>query len=77
MRASDKIHVLFNDEIKYESTCSEYLLSPVGGFDRNSLINTLGQSLRLRFRDALQLNTNECLIPSEFRNKLRLVLLRY
>jgi hypothetical protein len=77
MRASDKIHVLFNDEIKYESTCSEYLLSPVGGFDRNSLINTVGQSLRLRFRDALQLNTNECLIPSEFRNKLKLVLLRY
>lgn len=77
MKTPDKIHVLFNDEIKYESTCSEYLLTPVGAFDRNSLINTVGQSLRLRFRDALQINTNECLIPSEFRNKLKLVLLRY
>ena len=30
-----------------------------------------------RFRDAMQLNANECLVPSEFRNKLRLVLLKF
>ncbi len=74
---SDKLRFLFNDEIKYENTCSEYVLNPLGEFDRNSLLTTVNQSLRLRFRDALQLNSGECLIPSEFRNKLRLVLLRW
>lgn len=77
VRGSDKLRVLFNDEIKYENTCSEYVISPDGDFDRNSLVNTLGQNLRLRFRDALQISAGECLIPSEFRNKLRLVLLRF
>jgi hypothetical protein len=33
--------------------------------------------LRLRFRDAIQLSSTETLVPSEFRNKLRLVLIRY
>ncbi len=77
VRGSDRLRVLFNDEIKYENTCSEYVIAPDGDFDRNSLANTLGQNLRLRFRDALQLSTGECLIPSEFRNKLKLVLLRF
>lgn len=77
VRNPDKLHFLFNDEIKYENTCSEYILSPLGGFDRNSLLSTFGQNLRLRFRDGLQLNASECLIPSEYRNKLRLVLLKF
>lgn len=77
VRAPDRLHFLFNDEIKYENTCSEYVVNPLGEFDRNSLMNTFGQNLRLRFRDALQLNANECLVPSEFRNKLRLVLLKF
>ncbi len=75
--APDRLHFLFNDEVKYENTCSEYVVSPLGEFDRNSLLNTYGQNLRLRFRDALQLNANECVVPSEFRNKLRLVLVRF
>lgn len=77
LRSSDALRFLFNDEIKYENTCSEYVISPLGDFDRNNLLNTEGQNLRLRFRDALQISTSECLVPSEFRNKLRLVLLQY
>ncbi|MCS7037381.1 MAG: hypothetical protein RMJ33_07550 [Saprospiraceae bacterium] len=77
LRAPDRIHFLFNDEVKYENTCSEYIVTPLGEFDRNSLLNTYGQNLRLRFRDALQLNANECVVPSEFRNKLRLVLIKF
>lgn len=77
VRNSDKLRLLFNDEIKYENTCSEYVLSPAGDFDRNSLLTTDGQNLRLRFRDALQVSAGECLVPSEFRNKLKLVLLRF
>jgi hypothetical protein len=37
----------------------------------------VNQSLRLRFRDAIQLSATETLVPSEFRNKLRLVLIRF
>jgi len=77
MLAPNVLRFLFNDEIKYENTCSEYLVTPTGDFDRNSVMNTFGQSLRLRFRDAMQLNANECLVPSEFRNRLRLVLLKF
>lgn len=77
MRNPDKMRLFFNDEIKYENTCSEYVLSAAGQFDRNSLLNTLNQNLRLRFRDALQLNASECLVPSEFRGRLKLVLLRF
>jgi len=76
-RNADKLRFMFNDEIKYENTCSEYVISPAGDFDRNSLANTVGQNLRLRFRDALQISASECLIPSEFRNKLKIVLLRF
>jgi len=77
LRSKDKLRVLFNDEIKYENTCSEYTISPVGDFDRNGLINTTGQDLRLRFRDGMQISATECLVPSEFRNKLKLVLLKF
>jgi hypothetical protein len=76
-RKAENLHFLFNDEIKYENTCSEYILSPTGSFDRNGLLNTVNQSLRLRFRDAIQLSATETLVPSEFRNKLRLVLIRF
>jgi hypothetical protein len=76
MRTADKMRFFFNDEIKYENTCSEYVINPAGAFDRNSLLNTINQNLRLRFRDALQLNASECVVPSEYRGRLRLVLLR-
>jgi hypothetical protein len=76
-RGTEQLRFLFNDEIKYENTCSEYNVSAVGRYDRNSLLNTLDQNLRLRFRDGVQISASECLIPSEFRNKLRLVLIRY
>ncbi len=77
LRTADQLRFLFNDEIKYENTCSEYVLSPLGDFDRNSLLTTANQNLRLRFRDAMQISASECLVPSEFRNKLKLVLLRF
>ena len=76
LRSFDRLHFMFNDEIKYENTCSEYTLDPTGSFDRNSLLNTFSKSLRLRFRDGIQISDNECIVPSEFRNKLRLVLLQ-
>ena len=74
LKTSDRLHFLFNDEIRFENTCSEYLIDPLGHFDRNSLLNTADQGLRLRFRDGLQISAGEVLVPSEFKGKLRLVL---
>jgi hypothetical protein len=72
-RGREHMFFLFNDEIRFENSCSAYELAANGNFDRNSLFNTLNKNLRLRFRDGLQVSANECLIPSEYRGKLKLV----
>jgi hypothetical protein len=76
-KGRESLQFLFNDEIRYENSCSTYEVSANGAFDRNSLLNTLNQNLRMRFRDGLQLSANECLIPSEYRSKLKLVSIRF
>lgn len=77
MRSPKQLHFLFNDEIRYENTCSEYVVLPNGKFDRNSLLSTVNKGLRIRFRDGVQISANECLIPSENRSKLRLVSIQW
>lgn len=77
MRSPKQLHFLFNDEIRYENTCSEYIVLPNGTFDRNSLLSTVNKGLRIRFRDGIQMSANECLIPSENRSKLRLISIQW
>lgn len=72
-----RLRFLFNDEIRFENTVSEYVLDGRGEFDRNSLFHTRDLQLKLRFRDGVQVAANEVVIPSERRNKLRLVTLTY
>ncbi len=72
-KGRERLLFLFNDEIRFENSCSGYELGANGTYDRNSLFNTLHQNLRLRFRDGIQISANECLIPSEYRGKLKLV----
>ena len=71
------LRLLFNDEIKYENTVSEYVLAGNGEFTRNSVMSTENQKLRLRFQAALQVSANEVLVPSESRNRLKIVRVRY
>ncbi|NJC27358.1 hypothetical protein [Neolewinella antarctica] len=71
------LRFLFNDEIRFENTVSEYVVNGRGEFDRNSLFNTRDLNLRLRFRDGVQVAGNEVIMPSEHRNKLRLVKMTY
>jgi hypothetical protein len=71
------LRILFNDEIKYENTVSEYVLNGLGEYNRNSLFSTTNLDLRLRFRDAVQIAGNALVIPSERRNRLKLVRLTY
>jgi hypothetical protein len=71
-RSPEKLHLLFNDEIKYENTVSEYLLRGDGKSERKSILSTENQKIRLRFKDALQVSANRIIIPSERRGRLRL-----
>jgi hypothetical protein len=76
-RTPERLRLIFNDEIKQENTISEYVLRGNGFFKRNNVFSTDYQRLRLRFRDAVQVAYNECIVPSERNNRLNLVRIRY
>jgi len=76
-KTPSRLKVIYNDEIKNNNTVSEYVLNPLGQYERNSLLSTEYQNLRLRFRDAIQLNNHQLLIPSEKNYSLRLVKIDY
>jgi len=67
------LRVLFNDEIKNESTVSEYILLPDGRHYRKSILNTGALSLNLRIQDAQQTSSNTVWVPSETGGKMVLV----
>lgn len=73
MKKSQNLRLVFNDEIRNENTVSEYIVSPDGQLERKSLFNTESQELKLRFRDGHQVSANEFVVPSERRNRLKLV----
>ena len=77
MESPRAVRFLFNDEIRFENTVSEYVMNGRGEFDRNSLFHTRDLDLRLRFRDGIQVAANEIIVPSELRNRLRLVKVTY
>lgn len=77
MKTPGQLRFLFNDEIRYENTVSEYVISGLGDRDRHSLFSTEKLDLRLRFRAATQISATEVIIPSEKRNRLKLVRLSY
>ncbi len=77
LKTPSSLRLLFNDEIKYENTVSEYVLKGNGEYDRNSVMSTENQQLRLRFRDAMQTASDELIVPSERRNRLKLVRVKY
>ncbi len=77
LKTPSSIRLLFSDEIKYENTVSEYVLKGNGEYDRNSVMSTENQQLRLRFRDAMQTASDELIVPSERRNRLKLVRVKY
>ena len=68
-----KLRLIYNDEIRNENTVSEYVIKGNGHYDRNSILNTANQGLKLRFRESQQVALNEVVVPSERKNKLKLV----
>ena len=77
MLTPSRMRLLYNDEIKSSNTVSEYIMDPVGNVARNSLLSTDDQGMKLRFRDAIQLNNRELLVPSENNFNLNLVRISY
>lgn len=72
-----RMRILYNDEIKKDNTVSEYVISPVGATKRKSVMSTEDQGLKMRFRDAVQLSSNEIIVPSERSYGLNLVKIAY
>lgn len=76
-KTPSRLRLLYNDEIKKDNTVSEYVVDPVGDFERKSVMSTDYQKLRLRFREALQISKDEILVPSERNFNLNLVKIKY
>lgn len=72
-----RIRLLFNDEIKPNSTVSEYIFDGNGNFKRTSVLSTEYQNLKLRFQDAVQVSNTELLIPSQKNYSLNIVKVDY
>jgi len=73
LKTPTALRLLFNDDIKYENTVSEYVIRGNGEYDRNSVLSTFNQKIQLRFQDALQVAAKTLVVPSERKSKLRLV----
>jgi hypothetical protein len=71
------LRIIYNDEIKRNNTVSEYVLDPLGRKKRKSLLSTEYQALQLRFDDAIQIASNEFIVPSERGSKMSLVKVKY
>jgi hypothetical protein len=77
LKTPTNLRLVFNDDIKNENTISEYILSPMGEAERKSVFSTENQELRIRFRDGIQVASNQMVVPSERRGKLKLVRVTY
>ncbi len=77
VKSPSALRVIFNDEIKQENTVSEYVISGKGEYDRNAVMNTEWKDLAIRFRDGIQISKDTFVVPSERRNKIKLVKVSY
>ncbi|MEM1220739.1 MAG: hypothetical protein AAGH79_17595, partial [Bacteroidota bacterium] len=77
LKTPTALRMLYNDEIKYENTVFEYEINGSGEVDRNAVLNTESQQLQLRIKDGIQVGANEVLIPSERKNRLKLVRVQF
>lgn len=76
-KTPSRIRLVYNDEIKTHNTVSEYVLDPAGNYERNSVLSTEYQNLKLRFRDAVQISPVSFIVPSEKNYKINMVRIDY
>ncbi len=72
-RTPSQARLIFNDEIRSETTVSEYILDGEGETKRRTLFSTEQYDVFLSFRNALQTSATEIIVPSIYRSRLRLV----
>ena len=72
-RTPSQARILFNDEIRAETTVSEYSLDAEGAAKRRTLFSTDEYDVFLSFRNATQTAATEVIVPSMYRSRLRLV----
>lgn len=72
-----RVRLIYNDEIKSNSTVSEYIFDGAGNYKRNSLLSTEYQNLRLIFQYAIQISNNSMIVPSQRNSALSLVKVDY
>ncbi len=77
VKTPSALRFLFNDEIERSTTVSEYVVNGTGQSERHAIMNTDGQDINLRFRDAMQVSANEVIVPSDDRRKVKLVKIQY
>ena len=77
VKTPSALRFLFNDEVERSTTVSEYVLNGIGQSERHAIMNTAGQDVNLRFRDAMQVSANEVIVPSDDRRKVKLVKIQY
>jgi hypothetical protein len=76
-KSPSALRFLFNDEIERATTVSEYVLNGAGESERHTIMNTGGQDIHLRFRDAMQVAANEVIVPSDDRRRVKLLKITY
>jgi hypothetical protein len=76
-KTPSRLKLIYNDEIKNANTVSSYEVDPLGRFQRTSVLSTEYQSLKLRFRDAIQIGAKSLIVPSEKNWKVNLVRIDY
>lgn len=72
-----RLRLIYNDEIKNNITVSEYVVDPLGRHERNSLLSTEYQNLKIRWREGVQISPSAMLVPSENNFRLSLVKVDY
>jgi hypothetical protein len=78
MKTQQALRLLYNDDTDRDPLASEFVIKPNGDFDRHILLNTNGQNLALRFKDAMHVSANEVIVVSEQNSgKLKVVKIRY
>jgi len=73
LKTAQNLSIIFNDDIRSQSTVSQFTIKSNGEYKRKAILNTSDIEVKLRIKDALQISSNQIVIPSQFKNKLRLV----
>ena len=60
-----------------QARCRRLVVRGTGGYERKAVLSTERKELQLRFRDGVQLSAYEFVVPSERRNRLKLVRINF